>query len=780
MNANNLTFIRSAGLVAGAMLALSSVSLLGGEKSSTEAFPNFDSYIKVTGQAASVSGDGAAFASRAKQPENGGGGIEDLHYSKDVAKDTNMSIDGHALAGTEDYLGAVKFSKNEVGSFEVGYKRFRTFYDGVGGFFSNNAANYYPGTTGYYPGAATTYNKVAYTPTATYLPWQPLAKELLALDRSKFWVDAIVALPNMPVFEVKYTNELRDGKKDSTIWGQTDFTGLPTSAYLANPVSQARGILPSWIVVSERHENLEASVRHTVKNVTMAVSVFTDKTNNYDTRYVNRYLGETKIFAVPSSVLTGKLVSSVNDNNQIFQYQSDGMAAKTNGASGKLDIAFSDKLTLKFSGAYESVSNIISGDRPLVTWTPTNATVIPTGPNSTGVVPVATDNNQGLYGTVKEQEVTGKAALEWKPMSELLIALGLKTEKSWFHSDGGFTAVSSAQNATTGAITYTSVARTIFARDNNSGSTPVAEVRYTGIKNMAIYFTGSDSDVSGNESNFATYTPSTLVTSNLLHQATSEKHGDYTLGANWKLTNGLTVRAELFQKSHKDAVLGTLQSNNTSATAAPASYLLNLKYTGTKLTAVAKPANTLAFTTRLVYQKSEGDVTGTPGVDYTSLYGTNYQISETVDFNPTQSVYFQVAGTMVFNYISTIYPRAGVYPAASATAAAYDVNRVLQNSINNYSTLSALAGMALAAHTDVVLQFTSYKASNGNATSGLYTVPYGVAASDTTTTIGIKHMFSDKLVMNAKVGYIDSKNDTTGGYTNYKGPMAYVAFDHAL
>jgi hypothetical protein len=41
-------------------------------------------------------------------------------------------------------------------------------------------------------------------------------------------------------------------------------------------------------------------------------------------------------------------------------------------------------------------------------------------------------------------------------------------------------------------------------------------------------------------------------------------------------------------------------------------------------------------------------------------------------------------------------------------------------------------------------------------------------------------MISPKLVMNAKVGYIDSKNDTTGGYTNYRGPMAYLAFDHAF
>ena len=199
-------------------------------------------------------------------------------------------------------------------------------------------------------------------------------------------------------------------------------------------------------------------------------------------------------------------------------------------------------------------------------------------------------------------------------------------------------------------------------------------------------------------------------------------------------------------------------------------YLLDLKYTGYKLTAVAKPANNLSFTTRFVYQKSEGQVTGTqPTVPtYDSLKGDNYQFGESIDFSPMPSVYFQVSANIVYNYISTVYPRAGVYPAASATANAYDVNRVLQTALANYTTVSALAGYAVAAHTDVQLQFSSYKANNANTNAGLYTVPFGVGCSDYQVTAGIKHQFSDKLVMNAKVGYIDSKNDTTGGYTNYK------------
>ena len=93
MNANSLKFIRTAGLVAGALVALSSLPLLGADKAA-DAFPNFDSYIKITGQAASVTGDSAAFAARARQPENGSYGIEDFYYSKETGKDVTMTING--------------------------------------------------------------------------------------------------------------------------------------------------------------------------------------------------------------------------------------------------------------------------------------------------------------------------------------------------------------------------------------------------------------------------------------------------------------------------------------------------------------------------------------------------------------------------------------------------------------------------------------------------------------------------------------------------------------
>src|SRR5579885_3179949 len=90
-------------------------------KAESDAFPNYDSYIKITGQAAKVTGNEAAFQNRTRQPSDGGAGIEDLHFSKDLDKTTTLTVDGKALAGVEDYLARVNLTKNEVGSVDAGY-----------------------------------------------------------------------------------------------------------------------------------------------------------------------------------------------------------------------------------------------------------------------------------------------------------------------------------------------------------------------------------------------------------------------------------------------------------------------------------------------------------------------------------------------------------------------------------------------------------------------------------------------------------------------------------
>ena len=94
-------------------------------------------------------------------------------------------------------------------------------------------------------------------------------------------------------------------------------------------------------------------------------------------------------------------------------------------------------------------------------------------------------------------------------------------------------------------------------------------------------------------------------------------------------------------------------------------------------------------------------------------------------------------------------------------------------------TSSLVAGAVLTKTDDVQVQLTYYKADNYKVPSPA-TVFFGAGAKEYTVTAGVKYKFSDRMIGNAKLGYIDSKNDTTGGNTNFKGPLAYVSLDYAL
>ena len=169
---------------------------LPGTAAASDALPEFDSnYIKFSAGGADVNGSKAAYQARTQNAKTGAAGIEDLRFDYDLKDKTTLSVTGRALAGQEDYLLNFKLAKEEVGSVEVGYKTFRTYYDGAGAFFPIGNV------------------------------WLPLSSRPLYVDRGQFTVQGTIALPKAPVWTFKYTHSTRDGRKDSTIFGDSNLTG---------------------------------------------------------------------------------------------------------------------------------------------------------------------------------------------------------------------------------------------------------------------------------------------------------------------------------------------------------------------------------------------------------------------------------------------------------------------------------------------------------------------------------------------------------------------------
>ncbi len=727
MHAKLFRYIFRSTLIAGFTLALSGARAA----TPTDAFPTFDSYIKISGQAPSITGDEAAFQKRLQQPQDGGAGIEDLHYTKDYGKDKTVTFDGRALAGSEDYLAKFNVTKNDFGSFEIGYKRFRTFYDGIGGFFPLNGT------------------------------WLPLKPEDLHVDRGEFWVETKWNVPDQPSVTLRYTNSTRTGQKDTTIWGDTDFTGLPNNV---PPLSPARKLIPSYRDLDEHHQTLEGTVTHTVGKTTYLLTLLGDETNDVDTRYGTRYPGELKLFPTPASTV---LVPSANVNNQVRYYQTDGMSTKTFAITGKTETRFSDKITFETGLSYQLLHSDFIGDRPLYTSTPT----------AIGAVIAPSDNYLNLSGGSKVKIYRATVGLTFKPTGNFSAKLGLKGEDEYTKGGGSFTSVTAAVNTTTGVVTIAQTPQAEYSRIKEQSLTPALDLNYTGLKDIALYASGSQRIVNGDERYAAPYNPATspvAPVANLANNDLSRDNARYVIGATWRQSLLLTLRGEVFYKDNTNKSIGYGVNMGDY-------YVLSSQFTGLKLTATAKLNPTLSCTTRYIFQKGKAQVAGFQPAfpEYDSMDQKNHMISETIDWNPIAQFYLQANASVVYNVIGTVYPRAGTVPA-TATNQSYDANNVLHNSDNNYISANFLAGAVLTKQDDLQIRFTYYRANNYNAALANLTTPYGAAAEETSVTAGVKHKFSDRIFGEAKVGYLDSKNGTTGGNTNFRGPLAYVSLEYAL
>lgn len=684
MHANYLLSRAVVGLAVAAGLNIASPHLRAAA-AKTDAFPTYESYIKLSGQAPLISGNQSAFRRRTQKQADGSAGVEDLHLSKELNKSTTMTIDGRALTGAEDYLLHVNVTKDAIGSVDVGYSRFRTFYDGIGGFFPLNGR------------------------------WLPLKDQDLHTDRSRFWAEAKIALKDKPVFTLRYTNETRTGQKDSTIWGDSNLTGLPMV-----PANNAtRKIAPSAIDMNERHQAVEASLKHTIDRTTAEVKLVGDWINNFDKRTVARY---------PLEVLP---------NPERIVYQRDGLISSSFLALATTQTEFSERLGVGTGVSFQHLNSHVRGDRA----------------NALGVLP--TYDFRDLVGGSKYDVFTANGSVGFKPTTNWVTQLALRYEENYTKSAGTFTRVAQTNATAPQVFTYFKENQRIMERI----LTPDLSARYVGFKKVVLYGAFSDRLTDGDERRTDQYSTLNPTSSQIWMQEVTQDQAHSTLGANWNVSNALIFRAEAFHKEHENKFLG--YENKLGSR-----YVVGYEFTGFKLSAIVKPIPELSFTTRYLPQHGTMQVTTESTAQFDSMNARSHIIGETIDWNPSAQVYVQVNVNVGFNYISSAYPSAA--------------NPLQRNADNNYASGNAIAGWAVAKKTDATIEYTWQKADNFLPALSTYTQPYGASYNEQTVALGVKHKLSDKVIISGKVGYFDSKNDTTGGRTNFRGPLAYVAMEYAL
>lgn len=223
--------------------------------------PVIEGTIAVSGGAASVHGDPAAFQQLFQRPaKTAFGGLEELRYRRETA-DSSLALDGHFLAGEGDYGLKGHWSKNDRLYIDLGYNQFRTYYDGSGG--------YYPVTGAFIS----------------------LYDERLHVDRGRLWLEVGFTPEDMPHFVLRYERSTRWGKKPSTEWGETNLTGGAGS----------KSIVPSFLDLDETRHVVTFEVTRETADYQWAAGIRYDHTEIDNTRQNRRRPNEAASRAITSN-----------------------------------------------------------------------------------------------------------------------------------------------------------------------------------------------------------------------------------------------------------------------------------------------------------------------------------------------------------------------------------------------------------------------------------------------------------------------------------------------
>ena len=736
MDTNLSLLRRSAGLMcAGAALAFPGArAAAAGAPAQTDAFPTFDNYIKLSALVPGMTGDNAAFAARTGTPMAGVAGIEDLSYASDLSKNTTVTVNGHALGGSDDYLASFKLNTDNLGSIDAGYKSFRTFYDGVGGFFP----------------LSDTFQKYGF--------------EQLHVDRGSFWINATLAKPDLPVFNLSFHADTRTGQKDSTEWAAAiNPNAVVVNGALVGTAAPANTpfIAPNVLNLNEHHEALEASMVATVGKITETLKATLDWVKNDDWRTYVKY---------PNSNVIADPTVTVLDDERTIKSDSFRLLSQT-------DIKFNPYIAFDVGLTYSHQSSTNGGQ-----WTnPSYSSTL----KQVYTAMYASD----IYGGAKVDDFVGNAFLKLTPTKNWLIDLGFRDELSVISSSGGFVTTSLASGATSLASSNFTVANDVtYSHYTDHITTPEVSIRYSGFSGLSLYATYDNRVNHGNQHWVNPYaastvagitgvtTTATIPIGSVFFQEANQDYEDAKIGANWMVCNQLTVRAEVFRKDHENKFIGANDIIGTGSYGAL--YLTGYAFTGTKLSAIFKPSPVLSFSTRYVaqdgvYSVTGNSVTGGSGDEVTSGKARAQTISESIDWTPYKQFYVHGDIDVVFDYLQTAYPVVTVNAAAS-------IPSPIQNANNNYITGSVLAGFVLNKRADAQIQAIYAHANNYNPGIAYGGQPYGAGFLEESITAGLKYKVTDRLFVDGKVGYLRRTDATTGGFTNYSGPLAYIALNCAL
>lgn len=558
--------------------------------------PAYENYIDISAGYNLQRGDRPGFQKNYQIQKDGYGGIEDLYIAKDINDETSFRLRGHALAGNNDYLLDLSITRAEFGYVKLGYRGFRTYYDGSGGYFP---------LTGH---IFTIYD------------------EDLHLDRGNLWFEAGYIPADKLNFVLRYDLQTRKGQKDSLTWMDT---GIPLGA------SRTRNIIPSFWRIDEKRHILTGTLSRTAEKHNWALGLRYDKGDYENGRYGRRRPGEPT---------TDRFVTAKEGQDyDLFQIR------------GSFETQLTEQIRLSTAVARTKIDTTLSGSRIFGTsydadYTNNYPTRQQRDEGYFGLRPGSELGESNMRQTI------ATINLLYKPKETLTVAPAFRFEKITWGNLVEFEETNFGAAPAFAPINDEVEALSDKSWKLYAGS---LEVRYTGLKNLSLNFKADVSNGSGDLSEERILEPGTPAQVISVNRDTEldRKTQKYAATANWHPRANTSVAVQYFYRVRQNdyqAVRDTQPNTLTSSDRYPA-YISdqdietndwNIRYNW-------RLASNLRSVTRYDYQKTTIRTQDVGLAFAESANLTSHILAEAITWSPRPSWYLQGNVNFVWDTLHT-------------------------------------------------------------------------------------------------------------------------------
>ncbi len=713
-----------------------------------EEAPEYKNWVTLGIGGLIINGDAAQFKQEHRMSGDVFGGIEDMHWEQSIGKAT-LSVDGHAIFDNDDYDVKVELSQPGLGYIRGGYTEFRSWYDGNGGFVPHGPGTFFP----------------------------PPNQEL-SLDRGEAWVELGLRAPNWPEITIHYSHQFRDGRKDSTIWGDSTLTGLA--------VNSARKIAPAFRDIDETRDILSFDALKNFGKTDIGIGMRAEWSNIDNRLQLERGAGQLPPFVAPPGA---QRFITQRDKNDLDNFSGHILT----------ETRFTDNFWFTSGYSYSALNSDISGSRI-------------TGPDYDSsfmnTFPTLQSNDHAilnLAGMSQSDEHVFNSNLFWIPLKDLHAIAGFRYTREEIDSASVFLDVNTATSPP--PTHYTApIPKSADTSVNSDQFAQRLELRYSGISNWLFYLEGDWEEEYGNVREHEV--SGTLVNGvpvpadqGQLRKDTCLLMQKYTAGVNWYPADKLALSAQYDYKiADYDNVFHSELATSSDFPRVLASErnqrLLGQDWdtndANVRVTFRPKlpPAlGTISFVTRYDFMQSAVSAkwsispagpsptpAPTPPVNSTgtifdegrTAVVTNHVISESITWNPLARLYLQATGSYVLSQTET---PAGKIDLIYTGTTQYN-NPTLVDFRNDYWTVTGGAGFILDDKTDLYAEYSFYRA-NDYVQNVREALPYSLGATEHTVAASVTRQITKNMRLLLKYGYFHYTDQLSGGHNNYEAHSVY-------